>query len=52
MTQARCGGLFHEITCFSYMKGFCNPVRLHYAIEHQSPICYERLTAEELLLTQ
>jgi putative transposase len=31
-----------KITCFSYIEGFYNPVRLHSALGYKSPIAYEQ----------
>ena len=39
-----------RMACFSFMEGWCNPVRLHSAPGYRSPIDYEtemkRATAE------
>ena len=40
-----------KISCFSYVEGFYNPMRLHSAIGYQSPICYEQQTSDEMAMT-
>ena len=40
-----------KVTCFSYIEGFYNPVRLHSAIGYQSPIHYQQQIAQELAVT-
>ena len=41
-----------KIACFSYIEGFYNPVRLHSALEYQSPSRYEQQVAKKLAVTQ
>lgn len=37
-----------RMACFSYIEGWYNPVRLHSALGHRSPIAYEREHAPEV----
>ena len=29
------------MACFSYVEGWCNPVRLHSSLGYRSPMAYE-----------
>ncbi len=31
------------MACFSFIEGWCNPVRLHWALGYRSPMAYEAM---------
>ena len=33
-----------KMACFSFIEGWYNPVRLHYALAYRSPMAYEAIT--------
>jgi putative transposase len=39
-----------KMACFSFIEGWCNPVRLHSALGYQSPMAYE--AAKEAAITE